>query len=146
MSAIVNYANLVQYRTPTAQTYWDAARREELQIQECTACSRRQFYPRELCHHCWSKDLKWIVCSGKAIIHSFTVCHVAPHPDFVDQLPLVIAIVDLEEGVRMTTNIVECDPAAVRIDMPVEAVFDHVTETATLVKFRPVRSMIEELR
>ncbi|HEY6645409.1 Zn-ribbon domain-containing OB-fold protein [Povalibacter sp.] len=136
----MSYADLLLFRSPSARPYWDAARYEVLQVQECMTCSRRQFYPRDLCHHCWSTDLRWIVCSGKAVVHSYTVCHVAPHPDFTDQLPLVIAIVDLEEGVRMTTNIVECDSAAVRIGMAVEAVFDHVTAEATLVKFRPVKN------
>lgn len=134
----MNYAQLLKLRSTAAQPYWDAARRNTLRIQECRRCSRRQFYPRELCRHCWSDDLKWIDCSGRAQVHSFTVCHVAPHAVFEDKLPFVVAIVDIEEGVRMTTNIVECDPASVRIGMPVEAVFDHVTEAETLVKFRPV--------
>ena len=125
------------YRSLSAQPYWEAARQEILQIQECRACSRRQFYPRDLCHHCWSRELDWIVCSGKGVIHSYTGCHVAPHPDFANRLPLVIAIVDLEEGVRMTTNIVDCDPSAEHIDMPEEVVFDHITAEATIVKFRP---------
>lgn len=133
----MNNHHLLQHRSLSAQPYWDAARRERLLIQECKTCSQRQFYPRDLCRHCWSRDLKWIECSGKGVIHSYTVCNIAPHPDFSDQLPLVIAIVDLGEGVRMTTNIIGCDPATVRIDMQVEVVFDHVTADATLVKFRP---------
>lgn len=137
----MSFTQLLKFRSATAQPYWDAARQGVLQIQECQACSRRQFYPRELCRHCWSKDLKWLVCSGKARVHSFTVCHVAPHAAFEAQLPFVVAIVDIEEGVRMTTNIVECDPARVHIDMRVEAVFDPVTEEETLVKFRPVRDV-----
>jgi len=134
----MSYAELVQHRSAAARPYWDAAHRGVLQVQECRACSRRQFYPRELCRECWSRDLHWVVCSGRAVVHSYTVCHVAPHPAFADRLPLVVAIVDLEEGVRMTTSIVGCEPSAVYIGLPVEAVFERVTEDATLVKFRPV--------
>ncbi len=136
----MSFADLVRHRTAASQPYWDAAHEGVLKIQECRACSRRQFYPRDLCHHCWSRELDWIVCSGRGVVHSYTVCHVAPHPDFASQLPLVIAIVDLQEGVRMTTNIIGCAAEVVHIGMPVEAVFEKVTDTASLVKFRPACS------
>jgi uncharacterized OB-fold protein len=119
------------------QAYWDAAREGRLVLQRCQDCDRHQFYPRGVCSHCLSSRLDWVDASGRGKVHSFTVSHRAPHPGFAGRLPFVIALVDLEEGVRMMANIVDCDPAAVRIDQPVKVTFEAVTPDATLPQFTP---------
>jgi hypothetical protein len=83
--------------------------------------------------------MTWISTSGKGTIYSFVIYRRAYHPGFEDQLPYVVALVQLEEGPRLISNIVDCDPQAVRCDMPVEVVFDDVTPDVTLFKFRPRR-------
>ncbi len=117
--------------------YWDAAREHRFVLQRCTECGEHQFYPRGVCSHCLSSDLEWLEASGKGTVYSFSVNHRAPHPGFADKLPFVLAIVELAEGPRMMTNIVDCDPETVAIGMEVEVVFDDITEEVTLPKFRP---------
>ena len=116
--------------------YWDAARRHELVLQRCLACHRFRFYPRSVCPHCLSDQFEWEGASGRGHIYSFTVIHRPPAPAFRDRVPYVLALVELEEGVRMMTNIVGCDPESVEIGRIVEVTFDDVTDEVTLPKFR----------
>lgn len=117
--------------------YWEAAKHNQLLIQKCLECGLYQFYPRGVCHHCLSSSLSWFQAAGHGTVYSFTVNYRAPHPGFADDLPFITAIVELKEGVRMMTNIVQCEPDQVSIGMPVRVMFDKVTEDVTLPKFRP---------
>jgi uncharacterized OB-fold protein len=78
-----------------------------------------------------------ITASGKGKVFTFAVYHQAHHPAFKDELPYVVAIIELEEGVRFLSNIVECSPEEVRCEMPVEVVWENVTEAFSLPKFKP---------
>ena len=122
--------------TVPSQPFWDAAKRHELQIQRCGSCSAHIFYPREVCPECLSSELNWIRASGKGTLYSYTIAQAPIHPAFAEDVPYIVAIVELEEGPRITTNIVGCEPGAVKIGMPVEATYDDVTHDTTLVKFR----------
>jgi uncharacterized OB-fold protein len=122
---------------PWTKPHWDAAREGRLLIQRCPDCGRHVFYPRLECPYCASERLEWVEASGRATVYSYSVVESYPPSYFLDDIPFVIAIVELEEGVRMMTNIVECDPSDVRCDMAVEVLFDHVTDEVTLPKFRP---------
>ena len=117
--------------------YWSAAREHRFVLQRCKSCGEHQFYPRGVCSHCLSSDLEWKEASGRGTVYSFSVNHRAPHPGFADNLPFVLAIVALEEGPRMMTNIVDCDPESVTIGMDVTVTFDDISEEVTLPKFRP---------
>ena len=124
--------------TPETQPFWDGCKRHELLLPLCLNCNRLHFYPRALCPHCWSTDLKWVPSSGKGKLYSYVINHRLA-PGFEDEVPFVIAIVELEEGVRMMSNLVgvAADPDALPIDLPLEVTFDDVTEEITLPKFRP---------
>ena len=124
---------------PTAASlpFWEAAKRHELQIQRCSSCGAHIFYPREVCPECLSSDLNWMKVSGKGTVYSYTIAQAPTHPAFAEDIPYVIAIVELAEGPRLTTNITGCQPEEVRVGMPVMATFDDVTPEMTLVKFRP---------
>ena len=122
---------------PDTAAYWQAAASNQLLIQKCLDCGELQFYPRGVCKSCLSSSLSWQQASGRATVYTFTVNYRAPHPGFVDDLPFVTAIVELSEGVRMLTNIVQCDPDQVTIGMPVRVVFDKLTDDIALPKFRP---------
>lgn len=124
--------------SPISEPFWRAAREHRLEIQRCRHCATHIFYPRRLCPHCLSPDLEWVTASGKGSVYSYTIARRPTGPGFEPDVPYVIAIVELAEGPHLTTNIVGCDPEAVYVGMPVEAVFDDVTEEVTLVKFRPV--------
>jgi uncharacterized OB-fold protein len=117
--------------------YWEACQRRELVVQRCGACRALRHYPRALCPACLSDAVEWVRASGKGTVYTFTVTYQNQAPGFRDQLPYVLAYVELEEGVRLLTNIVDCDPEAVRIGMPVEVVFEDATAAVTLPKFRP---------
>jgi uncharacterized OB-fold protein len=119
-----------------AEPFFEAAKDGKLLIQSCPSCGRKQFYPRKICIHCGSSDVEWLQASGRGAVHTFTVIHQQGMPGWREEVPYVSAIIDLDEGVRMTANIVECAPADVRVEMPVEVTF--VDEGMyTLPKFRP---------
>ena len=117
--------------------YWEALARHELYLQRCRDCGTLRFYPRALCPSCLSSAVEWVRASGRGTVYTFTVTHQNQAPGFREELPYVLAIVELAEGVRMMTNIVGCAPDAVRIGMPVEVVFEDVAPEITLAKFHP---------
>lgn len=106
-------------------------------VQRCEACGQAYYYPRPICPHCMSDDVHWFQASGKGRVYSFVISH-RSRPGF--EAPYVIAVVELDEGPRMMTNLIgiEPDPEVLRCDMPVEIVYDEVTLEVTLPKFRPV--------
>ena len=117
--------------------FWEAARRHELLMPRCTTCDYIFFYPRSECPRCLSTHLEWVKVSGRARLHSFTVVQQPANAAFRGDVPYVYAVVQLDEGPRLVSNIVQCDIEALRVDMPLEAVFDDVTPEWTLVKFKP---------
>ena len=123
--------------TPQSAEFWKGAQAHQLRIQRCRDCGQHVFYPRSVCPFCLSEHLEWVRVSGRGKVYSYTVVRRSMHPAFQEDVPYVLAIVELEEGPRLTTNIVACPPDEVRVDMPVEVAFDDVTGEVTLVKFKP---------
>ena len=117
--------------------YWEALARHELYFQRCRDCGTKRFYPRALCTSCLSSATEWVRARGRGTVYSFTVTYQNQAPGFREELPYVLAIVELDEGVRMMTNVIGCAPDAVRVGMPVQVVFEDVTAEVTLPKFRP---------
>jgi uncharacterized OB-fold protein len=111
--------------TPETAPYWEAANRGELLIQRCNPCDRPFFYPRSACPTCASTDITWITASGRARLHTYLINH-RPAPGFEDDAPYAIAVVELEEGPRMMTNIVGVPntPENLELDMPLEVRFE----------------------
>ncbi|HYK83891.1 MAG TPA: Zn-ribbon domain-containing OB-fold protein [Ktedonobacteraceae bacterium] len=118
-----------------SRPYWEGLAQGELRIQRCDACARAVFYPRALCPHCFSERLLWIVASGKGTIYSYTVAHQAFGP-FATETPFVVAIVELEEGVRMMTRIVDASRERITVGATVQVTFASVGEDFTLPYFR----------
>ena len=131
------YAKPLPHIDEESRPWWEAAQRHELYIQKCRDCGDLRFHPRALCTNCQSSNTEWVKCKGTGHIYTFTVTNQNGASGFRDSLPYVLAWVQLDEGVKLMTNIVNCPPEQVKIDMPVEAVFDDVTPEVTLVKFRP---------
>ncbi len=117
--------------------FWEAAKRHELVCQRCRQCASWIFYPREQCPTCFSTDLEWAAVSGKGRVFAFTIVYQPANSAFEPDAPYAYAIVQLDEGVRMPTNIVDCELDSIRVDMPVSVVFDDVSAEWTLVKFKP---------
>lgn len=124
---------------PWAQPFWDAAKEHRLILQYCRECDRAIHYPRVACPHCGAQELEWRPATGRGRVYSFTVVENNAPSAFLADMPYVVAVIDLEEGVRMLSNVVAADADELRCDMPVEVVFDDVDERFTLPKFRPVR-------
>jgi uncharacterized OB-fold protein len=122
--------------TPETRHFWEGTRTGELRLQKCTACSHVYFPPRPFCPQCWSQDVGVFRASGRAILYSYVIHHRAA-PGFAP--PYSIAVVQLEEGPRMMTNIVEVEqtPEALQLDMPLEVVFQRITDEISLPLFRP---------
>ncbi|MDP1818862.1 MAG: Zn-ribbon domain-containing OB-fold protein [Acidimicrobiales bacterium] len=123
--------------TAVSQPYWDAAGEHRLVAPRCRSCRTLFLYPRATCPACLSTDLDWEQLSGRGRVYTFTVVRQAAHPAFTEDVPYVLAIVELDEGPRLLTNVIGCDPAEVRCDQPVEVVFDDTGEV-TVPKFQPV--------
>jgi uncharacterized OB-fold protein len=115
-------------------------KKHELRFQRCTACRAWRHVPRELCAECGSWDWEWERSSGRGTVFTWTVAERPLHPAFADALPHASVVVAMDEGVRVLSEVVECPPSALAIDMPVEVVFDDVTPAVTLPKFRRVHS------
>jgi uncharacterized OB-fold protein len=133
------YAKPLPHIDEEMRPWWEAAQRHELYIQKCRDCGDLRFHPRALCTSCMSSRTEWVKSGGRGKIYTYTVTNQNGSAGFRDSLPYVLAWVELDEGVKLLTNIVDCPPTQVKIDMPVEAVFDDVTPEVTLVKFRPVK-------
>jgi uncharacterized protein len=119
------------------QPFWDGARDGKLLIQRCRACGRAYFYPRPFCPSCWSADVAWEEASGRAVLYTYSIVRRNDLPPFPERVPYVAAVVDLEEGPRMMTNVVDCELDEVRIGMALEVTFRRETDEVTLPVFRP---------
>ena len=124
----------VPHPTELSAPHWDGARAGRLMVQRCEACRRYVFTPRHVCPGCLGDTLAWVESSGLGQVYSYTVIHRPPHPAF--QPPYCAAIVELDEGWRMVTNIVGLAPEAVRVGLAVQVDFLEVGE-AVLPVFRP---------
>ena len=120
-----------------SQPFWEGARNHKLLLQRCRDCGLHLFFPQSYCRTCLSENIEWFEASGKGRIHSFTVVHRPPNHTFEEDVPYVVAIIKLDEGPRMMSNIVEVQPERVHVDMPVEVTFDDISSTVSLPKFRP---------
>ena len=107
-----------------SRPYWEGANVGEFRYQRCGACGKAQFYPRNACVHCHATQLRWEKAGGGGRIASFSVIHRAPLAAFAGDTPYVLALVDLDEGIRFMCNVLRCEPAQVRIGMPVRVCFE----------------------
>jgi uncharacterized OB-fold protein len=126
--------------SPESQPYWRAARAHELRLPFCRPCQAFYFYPRRFCPRCFSWDIEWRPVSGRGRLYTFAIQYRAFHPGWAEDTPYVTAIVQLDEGPRIFTRLVDVDPdpKAVHCDMPVEVAFQDVSEEISLPVFRPL--------
>lgn len=133
------YAKPLPHIDEEMRPWWEAAQRHELYIQKCRDCGDLRFHPRALCPSCLSSKTEWVHCSGRGKVYTFTVTNQNAAAGFRDSLPYLLAWVELDEGLKLLTNIVDCQPTQLKIDLPVEAVFEDVTPEVALLKFRPAK-------
>jgi uncharacterized OB-fold protein len=119
-----------------AGEFYDWCRQGELRFQRCQGCGSWRHVPREICAECGSWDWEWARSSGRGSVFTWTVVAVPLHPGFREDAPFAATVVELEEGVRLLSQVVDVAPDALEIGMPVEVVFDPVTPEVTLPRFR----------
>ncbi len=131
------YAKPLPLIDEVSRPFWEAARRSELRLQRCAACGHVWHPPGPCCPECLSSRFDWTPMSGLGTVWSFIVYHHCWHPGFAGDIPYNVALVRLDEGPVVTTNIVGISNEQIQVGMPVTAAFDPVTEDVTLLKFRP---------
>ncbi len=135
--AAARYTKPLPEPTEVSRPFWDAAREHRLLIQRSKKTGEYVFYPRAVSPFGPDDELEWVEVSGRGTVYSYTVARRPTGPQWAADVPYVIAIVELDEGVHMTANIVDCDPDTLRVAMPVEVTFHDVTPEVTLPQFRP---------
>ena len=123
--------------TPVSQRFWDALREERVELQHCDDCGRWVYYPRSRCPACLSDRLTWTAVAGDGFVYTFTVSEQPTAPPFADEVPQLLAVVELTEGVRVSTTLVDVRPDMIDIGLSVVPVFDHGDDGITLLRFRP---------
>ena len=121
--------------TPETAAYWEGCRQGKLMIQRCGSCGHYQFYPRLVCTSCMSTPVEWARASGRGKVVSFTIVRQAISQAYAAEVPYVIALIQLDEGPTMMSNVIDCDPEQVKIGMPVEVTFETWSEDLTVPKF-----------
>ena len=122
---------------PATLPFWEACKRHELLIQECSRCGTRQFYPRSICGTCSAAAPAWQRASGSGTVISWTIVRHPVSPAYADDVPFVLALIELEEGPVMMAQIVDIGPESVQSGMPVDVCFEEWTEEITMPQFRP---------
>jgi uncharacterized OB-fold protein len=128
-------ARLAPAITPDTEFFWNGLRDNKLLIQRCGSCGQLRHPPRPMCPHCRSLEWEAIESSGRGTVYSYVMPHEPKFPFF--EYPYVVALVELEEGVRMLGELVDVDPAAVEIGMPVDVALTKIDDELTLPFWRP---------
>jgi uncharacterized OB-fold protein len=134
---VTPYTKPLPEPTEVSRPFWDAAREHRLLIQRSKNTGKYVFYPRAVSPFGRDDELEWVEAAGRGLVYSYTVARRPTGPQWAGDVPYVIAIIELDEGVHMTANIVDCDVDAVRVGMPVEVTYQEVTPEVTLPQFRP---------
>ena len=135
---MTEYSKQLPEINPSDKPFWDAAKRHELTAYRCLNC--RTYYSQVTdCLACDSPKMEWVKVSGKGEVYTFGIYHQLYHPAWKDDLPYNVSWIKLDEGPLIMSNVVDCKNEDITVGMPVEVVFDDVTEEVTLPKFRPVK-------
>jgi len=128
---------------PEAKPYWEGMKERKLMLPECRDCRKAHFYPRIFCPHCHSRNLAWIEASGRGKLYAFEILYRSFNPAVKTPLPYVLAMIELQEGPRMLSNLINVkpDPNVIRCDMPVEVVFSKLTDEFTMPFFQPAGTL-----
>jgi len=132
---VSDYNKPVPVPSIESKPYWEALHEHRLMVPRCDDCGHAWFPPSRLCPNCNSSKFTWTQSSGRGKVFSYVVFHRVYHPGFTGEVPYVVALIELEEGPRLLSNVVGIRPEQVACDMPVSFVFDDITETMTLPKF-----------
>ncbi len=125
---------------PELEPFFAAAKEGRLEVQRCVSCGTLRFPARSLCATCLSTQSEWTPVSGRGEVYSFFWMHQVYHPAFAAEVPYAVVVVQLEEGPRLTTNILDCAKDELRVGLPVEVTFEERGPDVRLPQFRPRRA------
>ena len=117
--------------------FFDGAKRGQLMVQKCDGCGALRFPPHEICTSCLGTRANWVPVSGRGEVYSFNIMHQVYHPGFASEVPYAVVVVKLAEGVKFVSNLVGVKPHDIRCGMPVEVIFEKLSDDVYLPKFRP---------
>lgn len=122
------------------KAFWDGCREHHLDFQRCDDCGKFVFFPRAICPHCHGSNLTWRRTNGRGNVHTFSVIRQSMAPGFRDEVPYVVAVIEIPEadGVQIMSNLINVDPDLIYIGMQVKVRFEDVTPEVTLPKFEPI--------
>ena len=123
--------------SPVTRPFWEATAQHRFLLQRCASCQAAIFYPRTTCPTCGSSELRFEDASGRGRVHTFSIARRATHPALSGQEPYVVAIVELDEGPRLMSNITDCNVDDVHIGMPVQVWFRQADEEVGVPFFKP---------
>src|SRR4051812_29013581 len=121
------------------EPYWEGARGRKLLFQRCRRCHHTWHPPTPICPNCRAKDYEWAASKGRGLVYSFTVVEHAAHVAVADRTPYLVALVTLEEGPRVVSNILNCPMEQVTVGMPVTVTFQEIMPDVVLPQFEPLR-------
>jgi hypothetical protein len=126
--------------TETSRPFWDALKEHRVRLQQCEDCGHWIFFPRDHCPACASRRLAWCDVSGEGTLYTYTVARVPTLPEFTDEMPQLLAVVQLDQGSHLNTTLVGVAPEAVKIGARVRPVFDERPGEVTLLRYTPLDS------
>ena len=141
---MVKYEKLLPQPDLDTEEFWEGCKRHELLVQRCKECGMYRFPPRPMCHSCNGTEVEWVKVSGKGKVYSWIVVRESPsrpvQPGFAGDRPYAVVLVEIPDaaGIRILSNIVDCGIEDIKPDMPLEIVFDDISDEVSLPKFRPV--------
>lgn len=121
------------------EPFWEATRERRLLLQWCVPCNEAVFYPREACPRCLGTALEWRASGGRGVVYAVSIQHKPAFPGLAGKVPYAVVLVDLDEGVRLMSNVVECDVDDVVIGLPVEVTWEPLSDGRNLPQFRPLQ-------
>jgi uncharacterized OB-fold protein len=133
----MNFYKPLPTPTPTSAPFWDGLKDGVVRLQRCDDCRGWVFYPRSRCSHCLSDALQWHEVSGAGTLYTFTIARQPTSPHFASEVPQRLAVVELDEGVRLTTTLVNVADADIHIGMRVRPYFDAASDEITLLRYQP---------
>ncbi len=119
------------------RAFWTASQDGRLLLKVCAACGAVHYYPRSFCPECWSEDVSWLEASGRATLYTHSTVYMNDLPPFGERVPYIAAVVDLAEGPRMMTEVIDATPDQLEIGMALQVVFRPLTDDVTIAVFRP---------
>jgi uncharacterized OB-fold protein len=122
--------------TPDLREFFDGARAGRLMVQKCDSCGQLRFPAHDLCSKCNSTASRWVPVSGRGEVFSFNIMHQLYHPGFAGEVPYAVVVVELEEGCKFISNLLGVKPHEIRCGMPVEVVFEKLSDEVSIPKFR----------